>query len=107
MNNYQRKLKEKRYLKRKEELLRNDGAKIAIDVQSVLPAYSLIEEFGFGQKRLMRFMSRFIKTYNAVIKKKVTLETLAECVKDKGVNIDIANGGEWTPCKRLYVRKRG
>ncbi len=105
MNSRQKKLKEQRYLKRKEDKLKLDGAKLAIDVLSVLPAYALAEEFNFGQKRLMRFMKRFIKTYDAVIKKQVTLETLAECIKDKGVDIDVSGSGEWKECKRRYIRK--
>ena len=106
MNRQQKKLKEQRYLKRKEDKVKPDGAKLAIDVLSVLPAYALAEEFNFGQKRLMRFMSRFIKTYDAVIKKQVTLETLTEIIKDKGVKIDISGDGEWRAGKRRYVRRK-
>ena len=105
MNRQQRRLKEQRHLNRVEEKIKLDGAKLAIDVLSVLPAYALAEEFNFGQKRLMRFMSRFIKTYDAVIKKQVTLETLAEIIKDKGVDIDVSGSGEWKVCKRRYIRK--
>ena len=105
MNRQQRRLKDKRHLDRVEEKMKLDGAKLAIDVLSVLPAYALAEEFNFGQKRLMRFMSRFIKTYDAVIKKQVSLETLAEIIKDKGVDIDVSGSGEWKVCKRRYIRK--
>lgn len=105
MNRQQRRLKEKRHLNRVEEKVKLDGAKMAIDVLSVLPAYALAEEFNFGQKRLMRFMSRFIKTYDAVIKKQVSLETLASCIEDKGVKIDVSGDGEWKVCKRRYIRR--
>lgn len=105
MNRWQKKLKEQRHLERIEEKLKYDGAKTAIDVLSVLPAYALMEEFGFGQKRLIRFMRRFIKTYRAVIEKQVSLETLASCIEDKGVRIDLKDGGDWKECKRRYIRR--
>ena len=105
MNRHQRRLKDKRHLDRVEEKMKYDGAKIAIDILSVLPAYALMEEFNFGQKRLMKFMARFIKTYDAVMKKQVSLDTLVNCIEDKGVKINIAGDGEWIPCKRQYIRR--
>ena len=104
MNRQQRRLKDKRHLDRIEEKMKYDGAQIAIDTLSVLPAYALMEEFGFGKKRLMRYMKRFTDTYRAVIEKKVTLETLASCIEDKGIKIDLKSS-EWKECKRRYIRR--
>lgn len=104
MNNYQRKLKQKRKLDRDREKITLAGAEIAINTLCVLPSYVLAEEFGFGQKRLMRYMEKFCDAYTAVIKKQVSLETLADLVKDKGVVINLKNG-EWKECKKRYIRR--
>ena len=106
MNRHQRRLKDKRHLNKVEEQMKWDGAKLAVDTLSVLPAYAIMEEFGFGKKRLYRYMKRFTDTYRAVIEKKVTLETLASCIEDKGIKIDLKSS-EWTDCKRRYIRRSG
>lgn len=77
MNKHQQRLKEMKKKIREDEKFRKEAAQLSINVLSVVPAYVMLE-FGWGNKRLARFIRRYAKVVDDIAKKKVTPETLAE-----------------------------
>lgn len=73
-----RRLKEQRKRVRDDEKLQYDAAKVCMDVLSVVPVYVLLEQYGWKNKRLARFISRYAKVMNDVNKKKVSPKALAD-----------------------------
>ena len=98
------KIKDKQALRRKianrndkeMEKFKTDIATRTINELQVITAYVLQSEFGFGNKRLARFLSEFHKVHYDVATRKVRLSTIAQEVEDKTglcYNIDEM---EWT-----------
>ena len=98
------KIKDKQALRRKianrndkeMEKFKTDIATRTINELQVITAYVLQSEFGFGNKRLARFLSEFHKVHYDVATRKVRLSTIAREVEDKTglcYNIDEM---EWT-----------
>ena len=98
------KIKDKQALRRKianrgdkeMEKFKTDIATRTINELQVITAYVLQSEFGFGNKRLARFLSEFHKVHYDVATRKVRLSTIAQEVEDKTglcYNIDKM---EWT-----------
>lgn len=85
------KMKDKLAYRRKLARRNDEGAKAereriarkAINEIQVVSAYVLQSEFGFGRKRLCRFLKAFYDVHGAVSKGDVSLYALAEEVKDK------------------------
>lgn len=105
-------VKDKQALRRKIEK-RGDKAmekfKFEIATQTinelqVITAYVLQSEFGFGFKRLVKFLTLFHKVHLSVSKYDIRLSTLAEEVKDKtGLEYDLENM-DWTDIKGREVQ---
>lgn len=67
-----------------------DIAKKTINELQVITAYVLQSEFGFGKKRLTRFLTMFHKVYSAIAHGDIRITTLADEVNDKtGLYYDI------------------
>lgn len=81
MNKRDKRLKEKRYLERRADKLKKQGAEQAIDTLYVLPLYVLREQFGFGNVRLMKFIDRFNRITEQMAQSKVPLSTLAKHIE--------------------------
>lgn len=78
------------------EKFKTDIAMRTINELQVITAYVLQSEFGFGNKRLARFLSEFHKVHYDVATRKVRLSTIAREVDDKtGLCYDI-DEMEWT-----------
>ena len=91
------KLNAKRKKKRRDIRLQKqqimDGAEIAVDVLQVIPVYVRMNMFGFGNKRMERFMINFFNLYNKVMSGKVSCITLAREIEMRtGIRIDLATG---------------
>ena len=98
------KIKDKQALRRKianrndkeMEKFKTDIATRTINELQVITAYVLQSEFGFGNKRLAKFLTEFHKVHYDVATRKVRLSTIAQEVEDKTglcYNIDEM---EWT-----------
>ena len=97
------KIKDKQALRRKianrndkeMEKFKTDIAMRTINELQVITAYVLQSEFGFGNKRLARFLEEFHKVHYDVATHRVRLSTLADEVEDKtGLAYDIGEM-EW------------
>ena len=98
------KIKDKQAYKRKMaqrgdkemEKFKTDIAMRTINELQVITAYVLQSEFGFGNKRLAKFLTEFHKVHYDVATRKVRLSTIAQEVEDKtGLCYDIGEM-EWT-----------
>lgn len=78
MTKHQQRLKEERRKKRLEAVDRFKAAEIAVDALLVIPAYILHDTFGFGNKRIEKFINEFKRLWTLVKEGKVKLETLIE-----------------------------
>lgn len=75
-----------------------------INELQVITAYVLQSEFGFGFKRLAKFLTLFHKVHLSVAKHDIRLSTLAEEVKDKtGLEYDLENM-DWIDTKGRTVK---
>ena len=92
------KIKDKQALRRKianrndkeMEKFKTDIAMRTINELQVITAYVLQSEFGFGNKRLAKFLTEFHKVHYDVATRKVRLSTIAQEVEDKtGLCYDI------------------
>ena len=97
------KIKDKQALRRKMrnredkemEKFKTDIATRTINELQVITAYVLQSEFGFGNKRLAKFLTEFHKVHYDVATRKVRLSTIAQEVEDKtGLCYDIGEM-EW------------
>ena len=97
------KIKDKQALRRKianrndkeMEKFKTDIAMRTINELQVITAYVLQSEFGFGNKRLAKFLTEFHKVHYDVATRRVRLSTLADEVEDKtGLAYDIGEM-EW------------
>ena len=97
------KIKDKQALRRKirnrevkeMEKFKTDIATRTINELQVITAYVLQSEFGFGNKRLAKFLTEFHKVHYDVATHKVRLSTIADEVEDKtGLCYDIGEM-EW------------
>lgn len=89
MNTMQRKLKEQRYLKRREQKLKDVGTLSAINILQVIPLYMLATEYGFGNIRLDRFLNRLYNLVEQTANDKTILYKMCDVLKhDKGILID-------------------
>lgn len=61
---------------------------LAVNLMLVIPCYVLREQFGFGNKRMEKYITEFHRLYQAVVKDKVKISTLADSVEhDTGIKI--------------------
>ena len=91
MNTMQRKLKEQRYLKRREQKLKDVGTLSAINILQVIPLYILATEYGFGNIRLDRFLNRLYNLVEQTANDKTILYKMCDVLKhDKGISIDFS-----------------
>lgn len=78
MNKYQQKLKKDRQRIRHDEKLQYKAGQICMNVLGVVPAYVMCIEFGWGHKRLSRFIEKYRKILNAVNTKQISIQRLEE-----------------------------
>jgi len=89
MNTMQRKLKEQRYLKRQEQKLKDIGTLSAINILQVIPIYMLATEYGFGNIRLEKFLTRLYDLVEQVARDTTILNKMTNVLEcDKGIRID-------------------
>ena len=88
-----RRLKAERKRVREDEKLKMDAAKVCMDVLSVVPVYVLLEKYGWKNKRLSEFISRYAKVMLDVNKGKITTRALAEEILSQA-NIKY-DDGDW------------
>ena len=89
MTKQERKAKKQRRDKRIKEKDMNIAAKLAVNALMVIPAYVLRTKFKFGNERTERFMTEFVRIWEAVCKGEVKVETLAESLEaETGIRID-------------------
>ncbi len=93
MNRHQRRLKQNRRQERIDRADKFEAANLAVNLMLVIPCYVLREQFGFGNKRMEKYITEFHRLYQAVVKDKVKISTLADSVEhDTGIRI--ADDGE-------------
>lgn len=78
MNKYQQKLKKDRQRIRHDEKLQYKAGQLCMNVLGVVPAYVMCVEFGWGNKRLSRFIERYSKVIKAVNTKQISIQRLEE-----------------------------
>lgn len=67
------------------------GLNDALNITNMLPLIALRDEYGFGHKRMRRYMERYQNTLDAFFKDYLTLEDIAEVMEEE-VKIDVR---EW------------
>ena len=93
MTKSEKRRKEQRYLERRANELKQAGTEKAIRVLQLLPLYILAHEFGFGNKRLMRFLEKMYRYTDKVQNDIHILEIIQdELEHDKKIRIDIQTG---------------
>lgn len=83
MNKYQQKLKRDRARIRDDERLQQKAGQLCMNVLGVVPAYVLCVEFGWGNKRLTRFIQKYSKVLNAVNTKQISIPRLEEEIMNR------------------------
>lgn len=78
MNKYQQRLKKDRQRIRHDEKLQYQAGQLCMNVLGVVPAYVMCVEFGWGHKRLTRFIEKYSKVLNAVNTKQISIPRLEE-----------------------------
>lgn len=78
MNKYQQRLKKDRARIRHDEKLQYQAGQLCMNVLGVVPAYVMCVEFGWGHKRLSRFIEKYSKVINAVSTKQIPIQRLEE-----------------------------
>lgn len=74
---------------REDEAFKREAAQLSIDVLSVVPAYIMLEQYGWKRIRLSRFINRYAKIIDDISKKKVSTDTLAEEIyQQTGIKYD-------------------
>lgn len=81
MNKRDKKRKTIRYLERQADKLKLQGAEQAIDYLYVVPLYVLWEQERYGNVRMMRFIKRFHQITEQLGKKKVSMQTIVDCLE--------------------------
>lgn len=73
----------------------------ALEMLTVIPAYVLHTEFGFGKKRALQFMNSFFRVSDAVVQGQVKIDTLHEELKQAlGIEVDI----DWKEACKDYKK---
>ena len=83
MNKYQQRLKKDRARIRHDEKLQYKASELVINIMGVVPAYVLCVEFGWGNKRLARFIQQYSKVLNAVNTKQISIPRLEEEIMNR------------------------
>lgn len=78
MNKYQQRLKKDRARIRHDEKLQYKAGQLCMNVLGVVPAYVMCVEFGWGNKRLTRFIEKYEKVLRAVNTKQISIQRLEE-----------------------------
>ena len=93
MNRQQRRLKEQRLLQRRADSIKNDGTMTAINILQIIPLYMLATEYGFGNIRLDRFLSRLYTLVEQVSRDNKILDRMCNVLEhDKGIRISFTSG---------------
>lgn len=66
---------------------RTKGLEEALQITSMIPMIALRDEYGFGPKRMRRYLERYQSTLDAFFKDYLTLEDIAEVMKEE-IKID-------------------
>lgn len=93
MTSRERKIKEARYLKRQVDKISEQCANEMLDKLVVLSCQVLRKEFGFGEKRMVRFIERLSELLKHVDAGDVKLRTLAAELEDD-CRIELVLGSE-------------
>ena len=89
MTQREKKAKKQRRDKRIKQKDMNIAATFAVNALMVIPAYVLRTKFKFGNERTERFMTEFVRIWEAVCKGEVKIETLAESLEaETGIRVD-------------------
>jgi hypothetical protein len=89
MTQRERKAKQQRLEERLKQRDTNSAAKLAVNALMVIPAYVLRTTYGFGNERTERFMTEFVRIWEAVCKGEVKVTTLAESLDAEiGIRFD-------------------
>ena len=91
MTKHQQKQKELRRRLREDDKFRRESAQLSINVLSVVPAYILLEQYGWKRKRLSRFIMRYQKIIDDIANKRLTTQALADELKQL-TNIEYDDG---------------
>lgn len=93
MNRQQRRLKEQRLLQRRADSIKNDGTMTTINILQIIPLYMLATEYGFGNIRLDRFLSRLYMLVEQVSRDNKILDRMCNVLEhDKGIRISFTSG---------------
>lgn len=65
-----------------------ENTKKAVNIVTLIPLLVLRDEYGFGEKRLKRFLEQFKDTFDAYNEGYLDLEDIARVLKEEA-NIDI------------------
>lgn len=89
MTQREKKAKKQRHSERLNAKAMNSAATLAVNALMVIPAYVLRTKFKFGNERAERFMTEFVRLWEAVCKGEVKVETLAESLEaETGIRVD-------------------
>lgn len=88
MTNREKFLKAQRQRERMKNKEENVGVNIAINILQVLPLYILSTEYGFGNRRLERFLTRLYELTDQVKNDRNILNKACDCLcEDYGIKI--------------------
>ena len=99
-NKHQNKLKQNRRKERLERTDRYAAAEIAVDSLVVIPAYVLHDMFGFGNKRLEKFIDEYKRLWSLVKDDKVKVDTLR-------ASLDAETGIVYNPSDGIVYNRKG
>ena len=68
---------------------KDDAITESINIMAVIPLMILRDKYGFGTKRLVRWMRYFTETIDALFKKYVTVEDMARIIHEE-TGIDVS-----------------
>ena len=110
MNKYQQRLKKDRARIRSDEKLQYKAGQLCMNVLGVTPVYVMCVEFGWGNKRLTRFIQKYEKVMKAVNTKQISIPRLEEEILNRSrLRHDDGNWYDMTEeirAERKYRRKR-
>lgn len=68
---------------------KDDAMTEAVNIMAVIPLMILRDKYGFGTKRLVRWMRYFTETIDALFKKYTTVEDMARVIHEE-TGIDVS-----------------
>lgn len=76
--------------RQRDQRQRLKGTEKALEIIALLPILALRDEYGFGKKRMLRYIIKYQDILDAYNKDYITLEDIAETIKSE-IDIDLSD----------------